>query len=415
LALAPQAVCAAAAAAAAGSYAADAPDSNGAELLPGDELANRALAVWPARYGELDQSALGKLGTLVSAPAYAAPAPLVIKKSYTPPAGPKFVCPDQFQGVFADMGDGDMKEVTISGDSMTIKPSGNDQKWVVNTKFNPQTCTAPAVDFKVPGKPGYPPVPVSASVWSSAPDTGSKTASEKLEVEFLDPSGTLGKKDRPLNRWVQLGASGETEIDSCPKKLEGAFLDMKDKDVKKVFIDDKSMQIQAYDNTWLAKGTIDSKSCSATIDFNVPGKKDPPPIKVKVALLSTKTVKNFLSDFQVSKDGKTEKASVPSIRTSNKYELEFTDPSGKVADKDFPLNHWVEVFLDPSIPGVTGDMPGMEGMDMSKMSMGKMDMKGMDMKGMDMKGMDMKGMDMKGMDMKGMDMKGMDMKGMDMK
>ena len=44
-------------------------------------------------------------------------------------------CPDSFQGIYADMHDGDQKEVTVSPGAISMKPSGNDQTWHVDADF----------------------------------------------------------------------------------------------------------------------------------------------------------------------------------------------------------------------------------------------------------------------------------------
>jgi len=74
-------------------------------------------------------------------------------------------CPTVFRAVFADMGDGDMKEVIIEGSALTIKPSGNNQVWEVKTVLD-SNCQA-VVDFKDSGKPAYPPVDLMATFWQA--------------------------------------------------------------------------------------------------------------------------------------------------------------------------------------------------------------------------------------------------------
>merc|ERR1719149_345021 len=117
-------------------------------------------------------------------------------------------CPTQdTKMVYADMHDGDKKEVTISGTSMTIKPSGNNQTWVVKANLDAKSCSA-IIDFNVPGKPGPPPVNLTATLIGSI--TGwPRNVQQKTLFEFTDPSGTLASKDFPLNHWVQLGPPKE--------------------------------------------------------------------------------------------------------------------------------------------------------------------------------------------------------------
>jgi len=115
-------------------------------------------------------------------------------------------CPTALDAVFADMGDGDMKRITIDGTSLTIKPSGNDQVWEVNTVLD-ANCQA-VVDFKDSGKPAYPPVDLLATFWQAT----TSHSSSKAVFEFTDPSGTLAQSDAPLNHWVELPAAANVLV-----------------------------------------------------------------------------------------------------------------------------------------------------------------------------------------------------------
>merc|ERR1712127_593301 len=109
--------------------------------------------------------------------------------------------------VFADMHDGDKKRVIIDGTALTIKPSGNDQVWEVNTVLD-SNCQA-VVDFKDSGKPAYPPVDLLATFWEAQTYRWSHHLPRHLTkavFEFTDPSGTLAKSDAPLNHWVELNS-----------------------------------------------------------------------------------------------------------------------------------------------------------------------------------------------------------------
>lgn len=227
----------------------------------------------------------------------------------------KAVCPQHFQSVFADMHDGDKKEVTVSGTSMIIKPSGNDQTWVVKTALDRKSCSA-IIDFNVPGKPGPPPVNLTATFWESFGQEGHKS-----EFEFTDPSGTLAPKVFPLNRWVELEQDLTPEPVRCRPALRAVYADMHDGDKKEVTVSGTSVVIKPSGNnqTWVVKTVLDPTTCSAKVDFNVTGKPNPPPVALKAAFWYSMAA------------------------TTNKLELEFTDPSGKLAPKDFPLNHWVEL------------------------------------------------------------------------
>jgi hypothetical protein len=222
-------------------------------------------------------------------------------------------CPDNLQAVYADMHDGDMKEVTISGTSLIIKPSGNNQTWVVNTHVDRKSCTA-SIDFNVPGKPGPPPVNLLATLWYSSSHSGKKTV-----FEFTDPSGTLAAKDLPLNHWVEEVKKENPSAYKCPTKLQAVYADMHDGDRKEIIISGTSLTIKPSGNnqTWLVKSEVDTNSCSASINFNVPGKPSPPPVNLQAMLQSISSV------------------------TTTKTVFEFTDPTGTLAAPLMPLNQWV--------------------------------------------------------------------------
>jgi hypothetical protein len=228
-------------------------------------------------------------------------------------------CPEKLQAVFADMHDGDKKEIIISGSSMTIKPIGNNQTWVVNTKLDPKSCSA-VVDFNVPGKPSPPPVNLVATFWYSI----STKMERKNEFEFTDPTGKLPAG--PLNRWVQLSKDAEGPL-PCQTSLKAVYADMHDGDRKEITIFGTSMTIKPSGNnqTWVVESHVDPRSCSAVINFNVPGKPGPPPVNLTATLWTTFS---------------------PTDMREKKTEFEFTDPSGTLAAADFPLNHWVEIKKD---------------------------------------------------------------------
>merc|ERR1712139_342846 len=94
--------------------------------------------------------------------------------------------------------------------------------------------------------------------------------------------------DYPLNRWVDVDGKSETP-QKCPESLSGVYADMHDGDKKEVTISGRSMTIKPSGNnqTWIVKSQWDTKSCSAIINFNVPGKPNPPPFNLKARLLDT--------------------------------------------------------------------------------------------------------------------------------
>merc|ERR1712194_199019 len=229
-------------------------------------------------------------------------------------------CPRTLKAVYADIHDGDKKEVTISGSSVTIEPSGNDQTWVVEANLDRDTCSA-NVDFNVTGKPNPPPVNLTVSLWYAASyEVG------RWEWEFTDPSGTLAPKTFPLNTWVDVMSQRQSLPAKCigqDKAYHGVFADIHDGDKKEVIISGTSVTIKPFGNnqTWVVNSYLNvNKSCTAPVDFNAPGKPNPPPVPLLAAFLYNSAPTGLF-----------------------KYEIEFTDPSGTLAPVDFPLNHWVEL------------------------------------------------------------------------
>eukprot|EP00931_Biecheleriopsis_adriatica_P069515 TRINITY_DN43352_c0_g1_i1.p1 TRINITY_DN43352_c0_g1~~TRINITY_DN43352_c0_g1_i1.p1 ORF type:complete len:293 (+),score=33.64 TRINITY_DN43352_c0_g1_i1:75-881(+) len=115
--------------------------------------------------------------------------------------------PDKFDAVFADMHDGDQKHVTLSGTSLIITPHGNKQSWMAHATVDRKIGKA-SIDFNVPGKPGPPPVNLTATWLVSASIPLGLRMKYRIEFEFTDPSGTLAPADFPLNHWAQLIPSG---------------------------------------------------------------------------------------------------------------------------------------------------------------------------------------------------------------
>ena len=90
-------------------------------------------------------------------------------------------------------GHGDKNDLSVSGTSLTIQPSGYNQIW---TAF----CNV-SIDFLVPGTPSFPPVSLTATIVSESSGLGDSVVSKRI-VEFTDPSGTLDAVRFFLNQWV---------------------------------------------------------------------------------------------------------------------------------------------------------------------------------------------------------------------
>ena len=74
---------------------------------------------------------------------------------------------------------------------------------------------------------------------------------------------------------------------------------------------------------WAVHATMNPVFCNAIVDFNVPGKLKPPPVKLSLTVWT---------QFQYLRTG-----------TREKYAIEFTDPSGTLAAPSVPLNTWVQL------------------------------------------------------------------------
>jgi len=233
--------------------------------------------------------------------------------------------------VFADMHDGDEKVVSISDGSMTITSANATQTWKATTDFDCATRTA-MVDFDVPGKDDHPPVPIQATMYKSL-----SADSRKTTFVYTDTSGQLVDDSKfPLNQWVAETSAQGVRRFQCPEQMSLVFQDMHDGDKKHVEIKGEAMTITPADSDaeWIVNTKFDQKSCSASVDFNVPGKDDHPP----VPLLAT-----YWMEY--------------ATKTDTRQAFEFTDPSGTLADASMPLNRWIGLAAQGA-QGVVGSCGG---------------------------------------------------------
>ena len=108
-------------------------------------------------------------------------------------------------GVYADMHDGDQKKITSLSHSIKIEPYNNTETWTIVAAVDFLSCNA-SINFNVPGKPGPPPVPLTASGYlaNSLAPRPSHPAMRDI-VLFSDPSGTIAGPTMLLNTWVRVG------------------------------------------------------------------------------------------------------------------------------------------------------------------------------------------------------------------
>jgi hypothetical protein len=178
---------------------------------------------------------------------------------------------------FADMHDGDVKNVTVSeAGSITISQDAPVQ-WTLTTALDLATCTA-MVDFSKSKKPAHPPVPLQIAIKQTTVGT--------MLLEFTDPSGTLNPdRDYPLNIWTtekELPA-----VEKCAVFAGTPFQDMHDGDVKIVSVSD-GMLSMGQAGIWNLTTPLDLSTCRATVDFSKSDKpaKPPVPLVVSVAVAS---------------------------------------------------------------------------------------------------------------------------------
>ena len=115
----------------------------------------------------------------------------------------RFPVSDSFQNGFScanfDLvlrGHGDKKELSVSGTSLTIQPTGYNQNWTAFSNVS--------IDFNVPGAPSLPVSLTAPIVFESSGPGGSTVL--KRTVEFTDPSGTLDAARFFLNQWMPADA-----------------------------------------------------------------------------------------------------------------------------------------------------------------------------------------------------------------
>jgi len=120
-------------------------------------------------------------------------------------------------------------------------------------------------------------------------------------------------------RWLQL----------LPDGAGGVFADLGDGDEKHIsFSPDGAMTITPHGNnqTWQVNAMLSTDFCNATVDFHVPGKPSPPPVK---DLTATIFVMAALDDG------------------ADKLMVQWTDPSGFLSPPTYPIGAWVLVPPPP--------------------------------------------------------------------
>ena len=159
---------------------------------------------------------------------------------------------------------------------------------------------------------------------------------------ILTPSsfsdGTLAAAAQPLNFWVQDKWSKTAAAAGLPRpqpnpawciytpagKPAPVFSDMHDGDAKEIRVggtrtDKDKLTIKPHGNnqTWTVQATFDS-SCIASVNFDVPGKPNPPPVALGAREWGLVSIGGLARDALI-----------------------FTDPSATIAPATLPLNAWL--------------------------------------------------------------------------
>jgi len=128
-------------------------------------------------------------------------------------------------------------------------------------------------------------------------------------------------------QWVK-DRSGSKESHKATSKTcfqPGIYADQHDGDQKKLSVSPTggAIAIEPHKNkqSWLVNASVDLTTCTASVDFRVPGKPNPPPVKL------------LANDF----------LAVAPMRSPGRSVIVFTDPSGILASSDLPLNTWVQL------------------------------------------------------------------------
>lgn len=212
---------------------------------------------------------------------------------------------------FADMHDGDVKNVTLTKEGALTMTQIQPVPWTLTVHLDMSDCTA-TVDFSKSKKPAHPPVPLRIRLRTTTVGT--------YLVEFTDPSGTINSDpEYPINVWTT--EHEMMPMESCTNQLAPtSFQDMHDGDVKIVSIS-RGVLTLGQPGIWNLTTTLDPKTCRATVDFSKTSKPAQPPVPLTVSV-----------SVASSKGG------------GRSVIMTWTDPSKTISPASwYPLNLWMDV------------------------------------------------------------------------
>lgn len=196
---------------------------------------------------------------------------------------------DNWSAVFSDMHDGDSKTLRLLSGRIIITPFGNAETWRVDATVDEASCSA-MIDFNVVGKPNPPPCTLNLTLYTA---TTLKSAPKIVGV-FTDPTNAcdLGDPGSPLNAWIETASkpsdvaapsAARSTAFTCPSDGNLTFGDMHDGDAKSIALVANAVGAAATirpafnSETWEIDAMVSATNCSAMVDFDVPGKPNPPP------------------------------------------------------------------------------------------------------------------------------------------
>merc|ERR1712086_71603 len=117
---------------------------------------------------------------------------------------------------------------------------------------------------------------------------------------------------------------------TCSDSGYTVYADMHDGDFKYATLQDGMIKLRPYNNseTWTVEAKWDTVHCNTSIDFNVAGKPNPPPVPLTATLFK----------------GEGGEGQAPLLT------VVFTDPTGTLAHPTMPLNSWIGIESGPVPP-----------------------------------------------------------------
>lgn len=163
-------------------------------------------ATFYALYGQSTLGGVMKMGTEFSDPSGTISAPEYPLNHWVSldatQRDERISCPTHLQATYADIHDGDKKQIIVKDGKVTITSSDEKQTWVVNAQLDSELCSA-VIDFNVPGKPSPAPMNLTATFWIANVLNSPEFAKTVVEFTVTDPE-TLADDGYPLNHWVEL-------------------------------------------------------------------------------------------------------------------------------------------------------------------------------------------------------------------